>query len=86
MRLADTPLDGAHPRAARQGHDRALAVRAAWGLSLNPEDLDELAYAVLAHHDSVASWDAAVRRQIADHRRRHAELRDAMRREHLDPD
>lgn len=58
-------------------------------MSLSPEDLDELAYAVLAHHDSDASLDeidAAVRGQIADHRRRHAELRDAMRRAHPDRD
>jgi hypothetical protein len=44
-----------------------------WDLSLNPEDLAEIAYAVLVHHDSDASWDeidAAVRAQIAEHRRR----------------
>jgi hypothetical protein len=44
-----------------------------WNLSLNPEDLAELAYAVLLHHDSEATWDeidAAVRAQIEDHRRR----------------
>jgi hypothetical protein len=44
-----------------------------WNLSLNPEDLAEIAYAVLVHHDSDASWDAidaAVRAQIADHQRR----------------
>jgi hypothetical protein len=40
-----------------------------WGLPLNPENLDELAYAVLVHHDSAATGDeidAAVRRQIED--------------------
>jgi hypothetical protein len=44
-----------------------------WNLSLNPEDLAEIAYAVLVHHDSDRSWDeidAAVRAQIEDHRRR----------------
>ena len=43
-----------------------------WRLSLNPEDLEELAYAVLSHFDSDASWDeiqAAVEEQIAEHRR-----------------
>jgi hypothetical protein len=55
-----------------------------WNLPLNPEDLHELAYAVLVHHDSDASWDeigAAVRAQIADARRRH-EMLDTRRREH----
>jgi hypothetical protein len=45
----------------------------AWNLSLNPEDLAEMAYAVLVHHDSDASWDqieAAVQAQLEDHRRR----------------
>jgi hypothetical protein len=48
-----------------------------WNLSLNPEDLAEIAYAVLLHHDSDAGWDeidAAVRSQIEDHRRRAADL------------
>jgi len=43
-----------------------------WRLSLNPEDLHELAYAVLMHFDSEAPFeaiDAAVRDQIADARR-----------------
>jgi hypothetical protein len=42
---------------------------APWGLPLNPEELEELAYAVLVHHDSTASWDeirAAVEEQIAE--------------------
>lgn len=42
-----------------------------WNLSLNPEDLAEIAYAVLVHHDSDASWeqiDTAVRAQIEEHR------------------
>jgi len=44
-----------------------------WNVSLNPEDLAEIAYAVLVHHDSAASSDeidAAVRAQIEDHRRK----------------
>jgi len=54
------------------------------GLSLNPEDLDELAYAVLVHHDSGGSWediDRAVREQIAEVRQGHAEMLEAMRRQ-----
>lgn len=77
----------------REQLDRAAAALVPfvqqWGLPLNPEDLDELAYAVLAHHDSDGSEDeieAAVRQQIADHSRRHAELLEAMRREHPDPE
>lgn len=38
-----------------------------WKLPLNPEDLDELAFAVLRHHDSDASYEeiqAAAREQI----------------------
>lgn len=45
---------------------------APWNLPLNPEDLAELAYAVLVHHDSAASWDeigAALEEQIAEYRR-----------------
>jgi hypothetical protein len=60
-----------------------------WNLPLNPEDLHELAYAVLVHHDSDASWDeidAAVRAQIADSRKRHQGVLEAMRREHPDAD
>jgi hypothetical protein len=48
-----------------------------WNLSLNPEDLAEIAYAVLSHHDSDAGWDeieAAVRAQLEDHRRRAEDL------------
>ena len=43
-----------------------------WNLPLNPEDLAELAYAVLLHHDSNGSWEeigAAVQEQIAEHER-----------------
>ena len=52
-----------------------------WKLSLNPEDLAEIAYAVLIHHDSEASWDeidAAVRAQIEDHRRQAEAMSRAM--------
>lgn len=58
-----------------------------WTLPLNPEDLHELAYAVLVHHDSEASSDeidTAVRAQISDSRQRHQEMLEAMRREHPD--
>jgi hypothetical protein len=57
-----------------------------WNLPLNPEDLDELAYAVLVHYDSDASWgeiEDAVRAQIADSRRRN-EMLEARRRAHPD--
>jgi hypothetical protein len=50
-----------------------------WNLPLNPEELAELAYAVLVHHDSTASWEeigAAVEEQIAEHQRQ-AEALDA---------
>jgi hypothetical protein len=53
-----------------------------WSLPLNPEDLAEIAYAVLVHHDSDASWeevDAAVRAQIEEHRQRADYPREAMR-------
>lgn len=53
-----------------------------WKLSLNLEDLNEIAYAVLVHHDSDASWDeleAAVRAQIAQHRQDAEALSKAMR-------
>jgi hypothetical protein len=52
-----------------------------WNLSLNPEDLAEIAYAVLVHHDSEADWDeihAAVRAQIDDSRRQAEALSKAM--------
>jgi len=44
-----------------------------WNLSLNPEELDELSYAVLRHFDSDASWKEiheSVREQIEEYRRR----------------
>jgi hypothetical protein len=66
--------------------ERATSVLAlfvpVWDLPLNPEDLAELAYAVLAHHDSDATWDdieAAVKAQIEDHRRGAESLSKSMR-------
>lgn len=59
-----------------------------WNLPLNPEDLEELAYAVLAHHDSTDSRDeigAAVEARIAEHRRI-GEARDAGYRSQGDED
>ena len=56
-----------------------------WNLPVNPEELHEMAYAVLVHHDSSASWDeigAAVEAQIAEHRRKAAELDAMYRGEH----
>jgi hypothetical protein len=53
------------------------------------EDLAEIAYAVLVHHDSKASWDeidAAVRAQIEDHRRQAEALYKAVREAPADPD
>lgn len=43
-----------------------------WKLSLNPENLTEIAYAVLRHHDRAASWEeleAEVRAQLAEWKR-----------------
>ena len=45
-----------------------------WSLPLNPEELGELAYAVLRHHDSDLTFEAieeAVGEQLADFRRRY---------------
>ena len=53
----------------------------AWNLSLNPEDLSEIAYAVLLHHDSDASWEeieSSVRTQIEEHRQNAVALTQAM--------
>jgi hypothetical protein len=55
-----------------------------WGLALAPEDVDELAFAVLVHHDSGGSWEdieRAVPEQIAGARQGHADMLEAMRRE-----
>lgn len=55
-----------------------------WNLSLNPEDLGEIAYAVLVHHDSEAGWDeidAAVRAQLEEYRQQAESMREAIRRE-----
>jgi hypothetical protein len=56
-----------------------------WGLSLNPEDLDELAYAVLRHHDTSTTWDqldAEVRAQLVEW----SERREATERAYRDAD
>lgn len=54
--------------------DRAMAAMLPfvirWGFSVNPEDVEEIVYAVLLHADSESSLeeiDAAVRRQIAEY-------------------
>ena len=52
-----------------------------WNLPLNPEDIDEMVYAMLVHTRSDLSADeimAAVDRQIDDHEQRALELREAM--------
>jgi hypothetical protein len=66
--------------------DRAVAALVpyvgAWGLSLNPEELHELAGAVLTHFDSDASFDAidaAERARIQEFAREQAEIRRAFR-------
>lgn len=44
-----------------------------WNLPLNPEELDELSYAVLRHFNGTESWEdihSAVRKQIAAYRDR----------------
>ena len=53
-----------------------------WKLPLNPEDLDEIAYAVLKHHDSDASFEeiqAAARAQLAEVRAAHDRMLEQMR-------
>jgi hypothetical protein len=70
------------PEQVERATDALVPFVQEWNLSLNPEDLAEIAYAVLLHHDSAASWDeieAAVRAQIEDHRRQAQSLSDAMR-------
>jgi|tagenome__1003787_1003787.scaffolds.fasta_scaffold20913521_3 hypothetical protein len=52
----------------------------AWNLSLNPDDLAEMAYAVLVHHDGdtgLDEIDAAVRAQIDDQHRGAQAMREA---------
>lgn len=54
----------------------------AWKLPLNPEDLDEMAYAVLAHALSIENPDriiAAVQEQIAEAMRSHERMMQAVR-------
>ncbi len=53
-----------------------------WGLPLNPEDMDELAYAVLRHaysNDDLDAIVAAVEEQIDEHAAKAQELHNAMR-------
>jgi hypothetical protein len=59
-----------------------------WGLPLNPEDIDELAYAVLRHVGSdhvLETIEAAVEAQINEHEANAQRLRDDMQ-AHLDRD
>jgi hypothetical protein len=52
-----------------------------WGLPLNPEDMDELAYAVLRHarsNDNLEAITTAVEGQIDEHEAKAQQLRDAM--------
>jgi hypothetical protein len=69
----------------REQLDRAFAALLPfvqeWNLGLNPEDLDQLAYAVLTYHDSDASYeeiDAAVRQQIRELLRAHQRMLEQM--------
>jgi hypothetical protein len=52
-----------------------------WGLPLNPEDMDELAYALLLHarsNDDLDTISAAVEEQINEHEAKAQRLREAM--------
>jgi hypothetical protein len=52
-----------------------------WQLPLNPEDMDELVYAVLRHARSTDDWDtitAKVEEQINEHHAKAQRLREAM--------
>ncbi|WP_249998940.1 hypothetical protein [Actinoplanes sp. M2I2] len=58
-----------------------------WDLALNPEDVEELAYAVLLHVRSELSLEevfAAVEQQIDEHERRMRRLHDAMERDNAE--
>jgi hypothetical protein len=53
-----------------------------WGLPLNPEDMEELAYAVLLHarsDDDLETITAAVHEQINEHEAKAQRLQTAMR-------
>jgi hypothetical protein len=53
-----------------------------WGLPLNPEDMEELAYAVLRHarsNDDPDTITAAVDEQINEHEAKAQQLHQAMR-------
>jgi hypothetical protein len=58
--------------------------RRRWGLPLNPEDIDEIAYAVLRHahtdHDDLNDIVVAVEQQVDQHETRAQQLQDAMQR------
>jgi len=57
-----------------------------WNLPLNPEDMDEIAYALLRHahgDEDVHSVQALVEQQINEHEAKARQLRDAM---HADVD
>ena len=72
------------PAQIERASDALVPFVQAWNLSLNPEELAEIAYAVLVHHDSDATWDeidAAVRAQIEAHRQDAEALSEAMRRD-----
>jgi hypothetical protein len=60
----------------------------AWHLSLNPEDLDEMVYAVLLHAPSNRTFeeiDEAVRTQLAEYRAQMDAMHEAHRRATEDP-
>src|ERR1022692_4252922 len=63
--------DDAKPTAeeVEKGADALVPFVRAWHLQLNPEDLDEMAYAVLLHSGSDVDWDSkekVINAQIAD--------------------
>ena len=45
------------PAQIERASDALVPFVQAWNLSLNPEELAEIAYAVLVHHDSDATWE-----------------------------
>ncbi|MBB4691254.1 hypothetical protein [Paractinoplanes abujensis] len=52
-----------------------------WHLPLNPEDMDEIVYALLLHSRSALSWDeitAAVHHQIDEHEEQARRMSEAM--------
>jgi len=70
------------PEQVERGTGALIPFVQAGGLQLNPEDLAEIAFAVLKHYDSTESWEAihgAVKVQIAEHPQHAAELDAAYR-------